>query len=233
MNALLVKTIDYPQTEPDSDLHNLRLADDVKRGYCKCPTAHAKDMRTDGLSATSIMIYIAIANVQRHENGEFFRSNSALAKDLQIHKKTVSRCISELRNKGYLSIWFVNGGRRMRVSTRVRRGVRSSAEGGTQQRVPDKENNRKKTTQPMCVFSSSLLGDREDRALWEGSIERLAATYGEEAVIRGLSVYDSRDPKTIDNPIGFLTKAIKLKWLPSKKTYKKTYKVDFYKRGDH
>jgi len=87
----------------------------------------------------------------------------------------------------------------------------------------DKENNIKKTLQPTsCVFSASLsLQERKDRVLWGGALERLAATHGQEAVMRGLSVYDSHDPKTIDNPVGFLTRAIKEKWKPIKKKKKK------------
>jgi len=118
-NAVLGSYTGHTQVEP----HSLRLADDVKRGYSTTPTAHARDMRSDGLSATAHLVYTAIANRQTHKQGECFRSNAGIAEELRIHKKSVSRCISALKNKGYLSIWFVNGGRRMRVSTRVRRGV--------------------------------------------------------------------------------------------------------------
>ena len=235
MNALLAKTTNNPQTTTDSSGdHNLRLADDVSRGYSKCPTAHAKDMRADGLTAAAIMIYTAISDVQRHENGEFFRSNAGLAKDLILHKNTISRSIAELKAKGYLKIWFINGGRRMRALTLVSRGVSAGAEGGKQQRVPYKENNKKKTTQPLCVFSASLSSrDREDGVLWGGALERLAATHGEEAVMRGLSVFDSHDPKTIDNPVGFLTKAIELKWEPAKSKTKKKIEPVYWNESEY
>ena len=238
MNALLVKTIDYPQTESDCDLHNPRLAiDQDVSGFSTTPTAHVRDLVSAGIKPAGLAVYFAIADRQMTSKGQYFRSNKSLADETGLKTSTVRKWIALLKKNGYLETWKINGGRRMRALTKVRypdsKQVLPSEQSSATQIAPYKENNKKKTLQPMCVFSSSLLGDREDRVLWEGSIERLTATYGEEAVIRGLSVYDSRDPKTIDNPIGFLTKAIKLKWLPSKKTYKKTYKVDFYKRGDH
>ena len=244
MNALLAKTSSNPQTNPDShSVHLLRLADDVKRGYTKCPIAHPKDMRSDGLSATAIMIYSSIAGVQRHEHGEFFRSNSSIAQDLLLGKSTVSRCISELNKKGYLSIWFKNGGRRMRAMTRVSRGyspesrgVLASEEGGTHQRVPDKENNRKKTIQQTgCVVSLGSLSDsRKDRALWGGALEKLTASHGREAVVQALAVYDSYKEGSISNPAGFLVKAINGGWEPAKaKKKKKAFEPKFYKRGTY
>ena len=238
MNALLVQTIDYPQTESDCNLHNSHLAiDQDVSGFSTTPTAHVRDLVSAGIKPAGLAVYFAIADRQMISKGQYFRSNKSLADETGLKTSTVRKWIALLKKTGYLKTWKINGGRRMRALTKVRypdsRQVLPSEQSSATQIAPYKENNKKKTLQPMCVFSSSLLEDREDRVLWEGSIERLAATYGEEAVIRGLSVYDSRDPKTIDNPIGFLTRAIKLKWLPSKKTYKKTYKVDFYKRGDH
>ena len=207
-NALLASDSGDPEVERSS----LRLADDVKRGYCKCPTAHVRDMRADGLSASAIMTYLAIASRQAWERGECFRSNAGLADEIQLHKNTVSRCISELKNKGYLSIWFVNGGRRMRVLTRVSRGVSAEVEGGKPQRVPDKETNTKKTTQQKCGVS--FLSEEHRVLFGEGSINRLVVSFGSRRVQEGLLAWDAEDQDKIRNPFGWLNDAIKYGWEP-------------------
>jgi len=200
-NAVLAQvTSDTP-----TNAMGLRLANDVKRGYSKCPTAHARDMRADGISATAHLVYTAIADRQTHEDGECFRSNAGIAEELGIHKSSVSRCISALKSKGYLSVWFVNGGRRMRALTRVSRGVSTRVKGGTHQRIPDKVNNIKKTTQQRDV----VFTDDEKGVFGGSNLEKLVTSYGLEKVRRGLLAFEGEDGRKIRNPIGWLTKAIK------------------------
>ena len=98
----------------------------------------------------------------------------------------------------------------MRVQTR---GVARTNQGGSAYAPPYKENNIKKTTQQVCVFSG------KHRALMgEDSLERLLDKYGESSVRQGLAVCDSYDPGELDNPVGFLTRAIREKWKPKKAT---------------
>ena len=64
------------------------------------------------------------------------------------------KAIQELKAKNYLSVWFVNGGRRLRVLVPALRGGSPHTSGGKSQDCTDNENNKKKTTQPKkCVFS--------------------------------------------------------------------------------
>jgi len=128
--------------------------------------------------------------------------------------------------------------RRLRVLTTppVARGVDTSGVTPRHQCLTDKENSIKEnnTTKKLCVFSASLsLQERKDRVLWGGALERLAATHGEEAVMRGLSVFDSHDPKTIDNPVGFLTDAITKKWEPIKKKKKKQDEPVYWNESEY
>jgi len=79
----------------------------------------------------------------------------------------------------------------------------------------------------VCVSFSSF-EERKDKGIWGGALERLATTHGEEAVMRGLSVYDSYDPKKIDNPVAFLSKAITQNWKPAKAKKKKSEQQPVY-----
>ena len=199
-NALLAS--DQDNTTHSSS--SLRLTNDVKRYYSTTPTAHMRDLQADGVSASAQRVYIAISDRQTKELGECFRSNAGLGEELGLHKNTVSRAIAQLKAKKYLSVWYINGGRRMRVLTLVRRGVSSGSEGGKPQRVPDKENNIKKTTQQFeCVFLESF------RELLGGQLDRLVSQNGKDAVRQGLQAWKLTDQSRVDNPIGWITDAIK------------------------
>jgi len=201
-NALLVSN----ENNTTHSSSSLRLTNDVKRYYSTTPTAHIRDLQADGVSASAQRVYIAIADRQTKQFGECFRSNAAIGEELGLHKNTVSRAIAQLKAKNYLSVWYVNGGRRMRVLTLVRRGVSAGSEGGKPQRVPDKENNIKKTTQQektVCAFLESF------RELLGGQLDRLVSQYGENAVRHGLEAWKLTDQSRVDNSIGWITDAIK------------------------
>ena len=248
MNALLAKNTDYPQTTPFSGgVHPVRLAvDENVNHWSTTPTAHVRDLVAAGIKPAGLAVYFAIADRQMTAKGQYFRSNERLAEETGLSTRTVSRQVALLKQSKMITVFYVNKQRRLRVlttpsvsipTTPVARGVDTSGVTPRHQCLTDKENSKKEnnTTKKLCVFSASLSSrDREDGVLWGGALERLAATYGEEAVIRGLSVYDSKDPKTVDNPVGFLTKAIKLKWEPAKKKHKKKSRVpNYYVRGTH
>lgn len=240
MNALLAKNTDYPQTTPfSSGVHPVRLAvDENVNHWSTTPTAHVRDLVAAGIKPAGLAVYFAISDRQMTAKGQYFRSNERLAEETGLSTRTVSRQIALLKQSKMITVFYVNKQRRLRVLTTpsVARGVDTSVVTPRHQCLTDKENSTKKTTQPkLCVFSAALsLRNSEDGVLWGGALERLAATYGEEAVIRGLSVYDSKDPKTVDNPVGFLTKAIKLKWEPAKKKHKKKARdPNYYVRGTH
>ena len=234
MNALLVKTVDNTQTVPDCRSDSLRLAiDDNVSGYSTTPTAHVRDLVAAGIKPAGCMVYFAIADRMMTSKGEYFRSNEKLAEETGLAARTVSRHIGLLKSAGYLSVFYVNKQRRLRIlaTPPVTRGVATSDVPPSHQRLPDKENYTKKTTQPkVCVSFSSLLEEtfqavleeRKDKDVWGGALERLAAAHGIVPVVRGLSVYDSYVPKKIDNPVAFLTKAITQKWKPAKAKKKKS-----------
>ena len=198
-NALL----ESPYSDIEVKSHSLRLTNDVKRYYSTTPTAHIRDLQADGVSASAQRVYIAIADRQTKKLGECFRSNAAIGEELGLHKNSVSRAIAQLKAKNYITVWYVNGGRRMRVLTLVSRGVRAESEGRKPQRVPDKENNIKKTTQPACAFSDS------HKELLGGQLERLVSKYGEIQVRDGLRAWDATDQSRVGNTIGWITDAIK------------------------
>ena len=106
----------------------------------------------------------------------------------------------------------------MRVLTRVNTGAPQGEHRCTPPRTqvhPYKENNTKKTTQPVCV--SSVLSKGNDRALFgESEISKLIDQQGKEAVLLALSVWDNADRTQIRSPIRWLKKAIREKWEPSK-----------------
>ena len=236
MNALLAKTTDYPQTTTDGGVHTVRLAiDENVSNWSTTPTAHVRDLVAAGIKPAGLAVYFAIADRQMTAKGQYFRSNQRLAEETGLSTRTVSRQIALLKQSKMITVFYVNKQRRLRVLTTpsVSSGVDTSGVTHRHQCLTDKENNTKKTTQPeVCVFSASLR-DREDGVLWGGALERLAATHGEEAVMRGLSVYDSYDPKTIDKPIGFLTKAIELKWEPAKSKTKKKLEPVYWDEAEY
>ena len=238
MNALLATTNDNPKTAPDgSGDHNVRLAiDENVSNWSTTPTAHVRDLVAAGIKPAGLAVYFAIADRQMTAKGQYFRSNERLAEETGLSARTVSRQISLLKKSKMITVFYVNKQRRMRVLTTPSVSIPLDTSGVTprHQCLTDKENSKKEnnTTKKVCVFSASLL-DREDGVLWGGALERLAATHGEEAVMRGLSVYDSYDPKTIDKPIGFLTKAIELKWEPAKSKTKKKLEPVYWNESEY
>lgn len=225
MNALLVQTIDNSKpSDEGSDMPSLSLSTDVKGHFSTTPTAHVRDLVAAGIKPAGCMVYFAIADRCIPPRREYFRSNEKLAEECGGSIGWVKKQIKILKDLGYLSVWYVDGGRRMRIHKAPTRGTLSVPPGvhsvdhqGYTQCTTDKRNNINKTTIQQCVDS---LG-RQEGVLWGGSLARLVTTHGLDAVRRGLAVYDSYDPKEIDNPIGFLTNAIKQKWLPRKQKPKK------------
>jgi hypothetical protein len=56
----------------------------------------------------------------------------------------------------------------------------------------------------------------------EDFLARLLEKYGESSVHQGLAVCDSYAPGEIENPVGFLTRAIREKWNPKQATKQQT-----------
>ena len=214
MDALLVKNNDNTQDNEPS----LRISDDVKRGYSKTPTAHLRDMQSDGISATAQRVYIAISQRQKGGRGECFRSNAGLGDELGLHKNTVSRAIQELKANDYLSVWFVYGNRRMRVlipegrvSTPAGRGVNATVEGGTHREIPDKSLviNQEQQTQSLSFSSEHI------ERFGLGFLEGLVAAHDSDRVMGGLQAYDKADKTKIRNSKAWLTDACKKEYKPS------------------
>ena len=213
MDALLVKNYSDTETQPNS----LRLANDV-RAFSTVPTAHVRDLVADGIQGNGLAVYFAIADRQVDKDGEYFRSNKSLAEETGLKERTVQRCVSKLRKKQYLSVWYINGGRRMRISTKVSPATPQHATSDTptrHQRHPYKENNIKKTTQTKnaCVSSISL-SKKQASSFGEKDIQKLVASFGLERVERGLLAWDAADQATIRTPIKWLTSAIKEDYEP-------------------
>lgn len=218
-NAVLASHSGDPTTQPSS----LCLVSDV-RAYSTTPRAHTRDLTNEGITGNGIAIYHAIADRQvydkvTHDQGEYFRSNHSLAEETKLKTSTVRKWIALLKKKGYISIWYVNGGRRMRVCTKVcypdSTKVLPSEQPSATQIAPYKQNNIKKTTQQLCSFSSKL--SEKHRALFgEKNINTLADTYGEQRVMRGLLAFDAEDIDKIRTPIRWLTSAIKDDYEPRK-----------------
>lgn len=215
MDALLVKDDNNTQDNEPS----LRLADDVKRGYSTTPIAHLRDMQEDGVSAAAQRVYIAIAQRQLTAKGECFRSNSGLGDELGLHKNSISRAIRELKDKKYLSVWFVNGGRRLRVLTPVSRGVNTEVKGGKHEGLPYKENNIKKTQQTQSLSFSSEHIER----FGLGFLEGLATAHGSNRVMSSLLAYDKADKTKIRNSKAWLTDACKKEYKPSNSQKPKSF----------
>ena len=208
-NALLAS----PENHIETSSHSLRLADDMKRGYSTTPTAHIRDLASDGIKPHGLAVYFAIADRQMTAKGEFFKSNKGLADDTGLSVSCVKKWLRILKQKGYLSVWYNNGNRRMRVSTGVLVGTPTKPQGYPQVST-DKENNIKKTTQPnVCVFSEkhlSLFGAR--------FLDGLVSSHGSDRVMSGLQVYDQQPVGTVRNLKAWLTDACKIGYEPSKKT---------------
>ena len=210
-NALL----ESPKSNNEDSPSGLRLANDV-RGYSTTPTAHVRDLVADGIKPYGLAVYFAIADRQRIAKGEYFRSNESLAEEAGISKSNVQKWLSILKKKQYVSVWYINGGRRMRVLTGVRRGTPTDTEGYSQE-DPYKENNIKKTTQTEKCDVSFLT--EKNRVLFgEGRVSKLVASYGLLKVQRGLLAWDSEEQSKIRNPMGWLIRAIKDDYEPRKAT---------------
>jgi len=206
MDALLVKNNNNIRNNEPS----LRLADDVKRGYSTTPIAHLRDMQEDGVSATAQRVYIAIAQRQLTAKGECFRSNAGLGEELGLHRVTVSKAIKELKRKNYLKVWFINGGRRLRVLVEGLRGVSRTAKGGKSSGYTYKENNIKKETTTPLSFSSSHI-----ERFGLGFLEGLASAHGLDKVMGSLQAYDKADKTKIRNSKAWVTDATKKGYKPS------------------
>lgn len=208
MNALLVKNNDNTQNNEPS----LRMAD-TPITYSTNPHTVVRQLRADGLGWLAIGVYIAIADRQMSLGGEFFRSNQALAEELKVHRSTIVKAIRELIENDYISKWYVNGNRRMRVKVR---GFHS-----THPRVretpplnpiesTDKENNIKKTQQTPLSFSSAHI-----ERFGLGFLEGLAAGHGSDRVMASLQAYEKADKTKIRNSKAWLTDACKKEYKPS------------------
>jgi len=204
---------------------SLCFALDNVRAYSTVPTAHVRDMVGDGITGNGIAIYMAIADRQVSSDGEYFRSNESLAEETGLKTSTVRKWLARLKKAGYLSIWSKNGGRRMRVCTKVcypdSRGVLPSEHPSATQIAPYKENNIKKTTQAKtCGVSSISLSKKHQSLFGEGEIRKLVTSFGMERVERGLLVFDTYEQETIRNPIALLTSAISKDYKPRTATKK-------------
>jgi biotin operon repressor len=222
-NAVLAPDTSDTTAQPSS----LRLASDV-RGYSTTPTAHVRDLVADGIKGNGLAVYFAIADRQVYDKvtkakGEYFRSNESLAEEAGVSKSNVRKWIAILKKNGYISVWFKNGGRRMRVCTKVcstgSRGVTPTEQGGDSQGTPYKENNIKKTTQQK-MRGVSFLTEKHRVLFGEGSINKLVADFGEAKVQSGLLAFDAEDASKIRNPNGWLNDAIKYGYEPRTATAK-------------
>jgi biotin operon repressor len=216
MNALLGKNTNHTTANPNG----LRIAGDDVRYFSTVPTAHVRDLVSDGVTGNGLAVYFAIADRQVDSMGEYFRSNEKLAEETGVSVRTVQHWLGKLKSRGYLSLWYVNGGRRMRVLTRVQPLAPKGATTRTHPCEPShpyKENNIKKTTQQentvCCSFS---LSEKHRAFLGESEVTKLVATFGLERVERGLLAWDATDQPSVTNPIGWLKRAIIGGWEPKK-----------------
>ena len=211
-NAAILEPL---EGDPQTTSNGLRLADDDVIPYSTNPTTVIRQMRAEGLTWLECGVYQHIADRQWNKDGECWQGNTAIGKDLSITAGTVSRAINKLKRAGYLSVRWSETGRRMRVQTR---GFARTDQGACAYAQPYKENNTKKTTQQeVCVFS-----DKHRALMGEDSLDRLLDKYGESSVRQGLAVCDSYDPGELENPVGFLTRAIRENWKPKKATKQQT-----------
>tara|TARA_R110000851_G_scaffold118258_2_gene245575 strand:+ start:11886 stop:12695 length:810 start_codon:yes stop_codon:yes gene_type:complete len=212
MDAILESNKSNTATKP----HSLLLATDV-RAFSTVPTAHVRDLVADGITGNGLAVYFAIADRQVNKSGEYFRSNESLAEETGVGVSTVRRWLAILKKSGYISIWRVNGGRRMRVCTKVSSPASTqpltSEHKNAHERAPYKENNIKKTTQQQKVCVSSF-SDESKSLFGEGALRKLVASFDLERVERGIQAYEAQDKSSIRNPIAWLTRAIRDGWQP-------------------
>ena len=210
-NAVILEPIDR---DPQTTSNGLRIANDVIL-YSTNPRTVARQFKSEGLTALDYFVYGHIADRQWNKDGQCWQSNTAIGEDLGYCASSVSRSINRLKRAGYLSVWWSRTGRRMRVMSL---GWGDHSQGVRSPRLTDKEDNTKKTTQTdVCVFSN------DHRALMgEETLNRLAKKFGESSVLQGLAVCDSYAPGELENPVGFLTRAIREKWKPKKATKQQT-----------
>jgi hypothetical protein len=211
MDAILESNKSYIEPKPPS----LLLASDV-RAFSTVPTAHVRDLVADGIQGNGLAVYFAIADRQVNKSGEYFRSNESLAEETGLKVRTVQSWISKLRKKQYLHVWYINGGRRMRISTKVQAVAPPHATHRTPpctQLHPYKENNIKKTTQQQKVCVSSF-SDESKSLFGEFRLGKLVASFDLERVERGIQAYEAQDKSSIRNPIAWLTRAIGESWEP-------------------
>jgi len=218
-NALLAQNPSYIENRPSS----LCLANDNVRAYSSVPTAHVRDMVADGITGNGIAIYMAIADRQVDSEGEYFRSNDSLALETGLKVSTVRKWLAVLKKAGYLSIWTKNGGRRMRVCTKVcypdSSQLLPSEQKSATQIAPYKEN-KIKTTKQRDVDVSFSDFSLENSPFRENTISQLVDRHGKDAVRGGLLVWESIDKEKIRCPDAWLAMAIKKNWKPSKKNTK-------------
>ena len=210
-NAVILEPIDRDHA---TSCNGLRIADDVIP-YSTNPTTVVRQMRSEGLTWLECGVYQHIADRQWNKDGQCWQGNTAIGKDLSITAGTVSRAINKLKRAGYVAVWWSETGRRMRVQNK---GFARTDKEACAYALPYKEDNTKKTTQQdVCVFSN------EHRALMgKESLNRLSKKFGEKSVHQGLAVCDSYGPGELDNPVGFLTRAIREKWKPKQATKQQT-----------
>ena len=211
MDAILESNKSNTEVKP----HSLLLASDV-RAFSTVPTAHVRDLVADGIQGNGLAVYFAIADRQVNKSGEYFRSNESLAEETGLKVRTVQSWISKLRKKQYLHVWYINGGRRMRISTKVQAVAPQHATSDTPactQLHPYKENNIKKTTQQEKVCVSSF-SDESKSLFGEFRLGKLVASFGLERVERGIQAYEAQDKSSIRNPTAWLTRAIGESWEP-------------------
>ena len=200
-NALL----ESPKSDTEAQPHSLRLTNDVKT-YSKTPKTVLRQLRAEGLPFCACFVYWAIADRQRYAAGEYFRSNKDLADEVQLSVSSVKNGIRLLIAKGYLTRWYVNGGRRMRV---ICKGQSLDPVGlmtrppRVNDSPPYKDNDIKITTTGACVFSDS------DKETLGGRLEGLVTEFGEDAVQHGLKAWNATDQSRVRNHIGWITDAIK------------------------
>ncbi len=212
MDAILESNKSNTEVKP----HSLLLASDV-RAFSTVPTAHVRDLVADGITGNGLAVYFAIADRQVNKSGEYFRSNESLAEETGLKESTVRKWLAKLQKARYLKKWYVNGGRRMQIRTKVcypdSGGVLPSEQSSATQIAPYKENNIKKTTQQQKVCVSSF-SDESKSLFGEGSLRKLVASFDLERVERGIQAYEAQDKSSIRNPIAWLTRAIRDGWQP-------------------
>ena len=200
-SAVILEPLDRDCT---TSSNGLRIADDVIP-YSTNPTTVIRQLRADGMTWLECGVYQHIADRQWNKDGQCWQGNAAIANDLGITSGTVSKAINKLKKAAYLSVWWSNTGRRMRVRTR---GVARTNQGGSAYAPPYKEDNTKKTTQQVCCFSE------KHRIQFGGDLDTWLKKFGSERLEQALKCFDSA--KVVDNPTGFVKDALRHRWKPRK-----------------